>query len=59
MKTINKTALIREMRLLLEVAIVQDATDFSNTGLWFTYVEWEASRKWLIDMNRNAAYCSN
>ena len=59
MKTINKTALIREMRLLMEVAIMQDATDFSDTGLWFTYVEWEASRKWLIDVNRGKAYCFN
>ena len=59
MKTLKPAAMMREMRLLLEIAIVQDALDTSNTGLWFTYVEWEASRKWLVDMNRSEVYCCN
>ena len=50
---------MREMRLLLEMAIMHDSIDFSNTGIWFSYIEWEESRKWLIDVNRNEAYCYN
>ncbi len=59
MKTTNTTARMREMKLLLEIALVEDGTDFSNTALWFSYLEWEASRKWLIDMNRDEIYCCN
>ena len=59
MKTLQPNALVREMRFLLEIAIMQDAIDVSNTGLWFSYIEWEASRKWLIDVNRNEVYCNN
>ena len=50
---------MREMRFLLEIAIMHEAIDFSNTGLWFTYIEWEISRKWLIDVNRHESYCYN
>jgi hypothetical protein len=59
MKTFEAAALMREVRFLMEIAIVQDATDFSNGLSWINYLEWEASRRWLIDVNRNEPYCSN
>ena len=59
MKTLRETPIMREMRFLFEIALVQDSTDFSDTRLWFSYIAWEASRLWLIDVNRNEAYCNN
>jgi len=59
MKPITTTAMIREMRFLMEIAIVQESTDFSNPRVWFTYIEWENTRFWLIDTNRNENYCNN
>lgn len=59
MKPLETTAMMREMRLLLEIAIMQEATDFTNPWTWFTYIEWEQSRLWLIDVNRGEGYCYN
>lgn len=59
MKPITTTDMMREMRFLMEIAIVQNSTDFSDPRVWFTYIEWEVSRFWLIDTNRNENYCNN
>jgi len=59
MKTFEAAAFIREMRILMEITLVKDSLDYSNPGLWYTYLDWENSRMWLIDVNRNERYCIN
>jgi hypothetical protein len=59
MKTFEATAFMRELKILLEISIVQDSIDFSTSRLWYTYIDWEDSRMWLIDINRHKIYCYN
>jgi len=52
-------ALIRELRILMEVTIVRDSLSLSNPGIWNTYLDWELSRMWLVDVSRKERYCNN
>ncbi len=58
MKT-YEAAFIKELQIIMEVTIVRDSLDLSNPWIWYTYLDWEESRMWLIDVNRNERYCIN
>jgi hypothetical protein len=59
MNIFETTAFILELRLLMEIIIVQNSTNLDNPYLCSTYAEWEDSRLWLIDLGWNKRYCIN
>ena len=59
MNIIEISAFIRELRIIMEIIIVQDSIDLNDPYLFETYAEWEDSMKWLIDLGWNTGYCIN
>jgi hypothetical protein len=59
MNTFETSAFLRELKIIMEIAIVQNSTDLSDPMLHLTYAEWEGSKRWLIDLGWNEEYCIN
>jgi hypothetical protein len=59
MNIIEISAFIRELRIIMEIIIVQDSIDINDPYLCETYSEWVDSMKWLIDLGWNKGYCIN
>jgi hypothetical protein len=59
MNTFETAAFFREMKIMLEISLVHDVVDFDDSGLYYTYLEWIESKRWLIDLGRNELHCIN
>ena len=59
MKICEISAFILELRIIMEIIIVQNSIDLNDPYLCETYAEWEYSMKWLIDLGWNESYCIN